>query len=702
MSEKRAMSDTITSDFLVEIGTEELPPKVLKELSESFMYRITIGLAEHSLSHGNVAPFATPRRLAVCVNGLADTTPSKEITAWGPPTKVAFDSDGNPSRAAEAFASKNGIALENLKDYIENDGKQDKLCYRATEAGRPTVSLLADIVESALAALPIPKRMRWGTQREEFVRPVHWIVMLFGDSVVDAEVMGLKAGNTSRGHRFHSSGEITINSPASYAEDLRKAYVITDFAERRQRIYEGVLDLAEKSGGKAVISDDLLDEVTALNEWPVPLAGKFEERVLAVPAEALISSMKEHQKYFHVVNSDGKLMPLFITVANIESRDSAQVINGNERVIRPRLADAAFFYETDLKTSLENHREALKKIVFQAKLGSIYDKTERIASLAEMLAPMTGADPQLAVRAAKLSKSDLVSEMVGEFDDLQGVMGRYYALNDDENAEVAEAMLEQYMPAFSGDRVPSTAVGATVALADRLDTLAGIFSIGQQPSGSRDPFALRRASLGILRIIIERNINIDLASVLIKTLQLHGQAEQSDEICEQVLTYVFDRFTSWYKDEGIAPEVYASVAALKLSNPTDIHARVNAVNQFSQLPEAISLSAANKRVANILAKNNQALYPKVDTSLLQSDTESFLYKALQSTSETVIPLLEQRDYTNALKKMATLRGSVDQYFDHVMVMVEEENIRTNRLTLLKQLRNLFLQIADISHLVPSK
>ncbi len=421
---------TMSADFLVEIGTEELPPKALLRLSNAFRDEILSQLKAEQLSFGEVTSFASPRRLAITISSLEEQTPAKEVIAWGPPIKVAFDDDDKPTRAAEAFASKNGIAVNDLKNNVDNDGKQDKLCFRATEAGRNTADLIGPIVETALNALPVPKRMRWGTNREEFVRPIHWILMLLGSSAINAKVMGITSGNTSRGHRFHSTGEIAISSPADYQETLRNAYVIVDFAERRELIRDGVTKAAAKAGGLAVINDDLLNEVTALNEWPVPLLGQFEDRFLAVPSEALISSMAEHQKYFHVVDKNDQLLPMFITVANIESTDPAQVINGNERVIRPRLSDAAFFYETDLKTSLEARRESLKNIVFQAKLGSIFDKTERVAKLAAALSSATGADPVLASRAAELSKSDLVSEMVGEFDDLQGIMGRYYAIND--------------------------------------------------------------------------------------------------------------------------------------------------------------------------------------------------------------------------------------------------------------------------------
>lgn len=695
----------MSADFLVEIGTEELPPKALLSLSEAFRDEILAQLSERELTFGEVTSYAAPRRLALCIKALDEQTPTQEIIAWGPPVNVAFK-DGQPTRAAEAFASKNGIAIDELSSKVENNGKQDKLCHRATQAGEATESLLGTIVEKALAALPIPKRMRWGARREEFVRPVHWVLMLLGDRVVPAKVLGLDAGQQTRGHRFHAPAAITIESPSSYAEQLRSAYVIADFSERRELIRKGVTIAAKEAGGNAVIDDSLLDEVTALNEWPVPLVGRFEERFLQVPPEALISSMKEHQKYFHAVDAEDNLLPLFITVANIESRDPAQVVDGNERVIRPRLSDAAFFYDTDRKTSLESRRDALKSIVFQAQLGTLYDKTERVARLAESLAASTGADPKLAARAAQLCKSDLVSEMVGEFDDLQGIMGRYYAINDGEHAEVAEALLEQYLPRFAGDQLPQTATGATVAIADRLDTLVGIFGIGQPPTGSRDPFALRRASLGVLRILVEKKLDLDLRTALTLAASAHDLPSiktGSDEVVEQVLTYMVDRFRAWYEDESIPVEVFLSVAARQLSNPLDIHLRVQAVNAFNQLPEAQALAAANKRVSNILTKLDTAFNnTAIDNTLLNDPAEQVLAKTLVELSNQVKPLLKTRDYTDALKKLASLREPVDRFFDDVMVMVDDVAVRNNRLVLLQQLRELFLEVADISLLVPAK
>jgi glycyl-tRNA synthetase beta chain len=693
----------MSADFLVEIGTEELPPKVLRELCDSFSKGITSRLSAEKLQFGEVTTYGAPRRLAVVIKDLESQTPDQNVVNWGPPAKVAFDSDGNPTRAAEAFAKKNSVELDALSGLIENDGQQDKLCVRHTAGGNPTEDLLGDIIGQSLAGLPIPKPMRWGKSRQEFVRPVQWAVVLFNNKTVHTHILGIESSNVSRGHRFHSQGDILIESPASYKDSLYKAFVIVDFDERRELIRQGVIAAAKSAEGTAVIDEDLLDEVSALNEWPVPLMGRFEEHFLEVPAEALVSSMAQHQKYFHVVDSDNRLKPLFITVANIASLDPQQVISGNERVIRPRLADAAFFYKTDLKSTLETRRETLKSVVFQSKLGSIYDKTERVSGLAKILAEYTGASPEHAARAGELCKSDLVSEMVGEFDDLQGVMGRYYALNDGEHPAVAEALMEQYLPRFAGDTIPTTETGAALALADRLDTLVGIFSIGQQPSGSRDPFALRRASLGILRIIIERNIDLDLKLAITAAAQQLKITEHSEELGLQVLTYALDRFKSWYRDEGIDAEVFASVAALELSNPLDIDARVKAVDQFSRLPEAVALASANKRVFNILAKQAAETIPSsVDSTLLTDTAEQALADSITQLSGAIAPLLAQRDYAGVLKKLALLRDPVDQFFDDVMVMVDDPALRANRLALLHSLRSLFLNVADISQLVVTK
>ena len=691
-------------DLLFELGTEELPPKALMSLSAALADGMKKGLRENKLGFDEVQSFAAPRRLAVIIKDIDIRTPDNEVVSWGPPVKVAFDTDGDATKAAQAFARKNGLELTDLSNKVESDGKQDKLCVRRFESGKATTSLLGEIISQALSSLPIPKRMKWGISKEEFVRPVQWGVLLFNGKTLHETVLGITTSNISQGHRFHGCGDIVIRSPESYEQQLHEGFVLASFEKRRSLIEHGVKALAKDGDGIAVIDQSLLDEVTALNEWPVPLMGYFDKAFLTVPSEALISSMKEHQKYFHLVDDQDNLMPAFITVANIMSKNPQEVIQGNERVIRPRLADAAFFYENDACVSLFDRREQLKKVVFQEKLGSVYAKTERVALLAKELAICAGADPQMAYRAGQLSKSDLVTDMVGEFADLQGVMGRYYALNDGEDPQVAEALLEQYLPRFSGDVVPRTAVGATVALADKLDTLVGIFSIGQQPSGSRDPFALRRASLGILRIIIDSKLDLDLGSAIeASAVQFKLEGEALQIICKQVLAYILNRFKSWYKEEGFAAEIYLSVVPLNLGNPLDIDGRVNAVASFSLLPEADDLAAANKRVSNIISKQLGGRSPvPLNVDLLIEPAEKTLAESISRLESLSGPLLDNRDYSTVLKHLATLRDPIDAFFNDVMVMVDDQPLRDNRLSLLSKLRNLFINVADISQMASSK
>ncbi len=690
----------MSADFLVELGTEELPPKNLKNLMNAFVDSIQADLTALELSFSAVKAYAAPRRLAVLVEGLASETPAKQLVVWGPPAAIAFK-DGEPTKAALAFAEKNGIAAAELK--AESDGKVEKLVARISQEGKKTVEQLEKVVSDALAKLPIAKRMKWGAKREEFVRPVHWLVMLYGSDVVPATILGLHAGRSSRGHRFHYNNTIELAQASDYASVLKNTgFVVTDFAERSAIIQQQVEAEANKVGGVAVIDPDLLDEVTALVEWPVALTGKFEERFLAVPAEALIASMKEHQKYFHVVDASGKLKNYFITVANIKSSDAAQIIAGNERVIRPRLSDAAFFFETDKKTSLEQFRERLKTIVFQAQLGTIFEKTERVAKLAQFIADKLGADEQLALRAGELCKSDLVTDMVGEFDDMQGIAGYYYAQNDGENAEVAAAMNEQYMPRFAGDQLPATTTGTIIALADRLDTISGIFGIGQQPTGSKDPFALRRASIAVLRLLVEKNLPLDLRELLSFAKAQHNALTVGDELVDQVTGYMLDRFRAMFEDAQIPAEVFQAVNAKQLSQPLDINQRVLAVNEFSKLAQAQALAAANKRVSNILAKQNAELGSQVNAALLQEDAEKNLAQAVSAKAAVVAPLFQAREYTKALATLADLQPTVDAFFDSVMVMCDDQALQQNRLALLQQLRGLFLEVADISYLVPAK
>ena len=688
--------------FLVEIGTEELPPKALRKLSDAFRDSILASLQAQGLQLGKVKSYAAPRRLALSIEQLPAQTPATKAELWGPPAKIAFDKDGNPSKAGLAFAEKNNVSLDAVS--VKNDGKADKLFLQIDQGGEAVTHLLGGIVNRALAELPIPKRMRWGAKRDEFVRPVHWLVMLYGRDVIDAQVMGLTAGRSSRGHRFHYNQTLDIAHADDYAERLKsQAYVLADFDERKALIVEQVNAAASYIGGTAQMEPALLDEVTALVEWPVALAGRFEQRFLEVPSEALISSMGEHQKYFHVFDANQALMPFFITVSNIESKDPQQVISGNERVIRPRLSDAAFFFETDKKTSLEALRERLKSIVFQAQLGSIFDKTERVAGLAQAIAKQLNANIDFAKRAGQLCKSDLVTNMVGEFDTMQGIAGYYYAINDGENIEVAKALKEQYLPRFAGDVLPETMTGTIVALADRLDTLTGIFGIGQLPTGSKDPFALRRASLGALRLLVEKQLPLDLNLLLRAAVAQHQNLKTSpEELVASVQSYMLERFVAWYDDENFAPEIFMAVSAKQLSVPLDIDNRVRAVKQFGDLPAAQALASANKRVANILAKLDAEPSEHVNVDLLIEPAEKLLAEQIAAKQQVTEPLFANSQFTQALTSLADLQPAVDGFFDQVMVMAEDESVRNNRLALLMQLRNLFLQVADISLLVPAK
>ena len=692
-------------DFLVELGTEELPPKALKKLSDAFTQGIVDGLTGAQLSFDSYESFAAPRRLALLVKGLDSAQPDQKLERRGPAVKAAYDAEGKPTRAAEGFARSNGVTVDQLQTLETPKGAW--LVFRAVQEGSSTTGLLPSIVSKSLADLPIPKRMRWGASRIEFVRPVHWLVMLMGNKVVDCEILGLKSGNQTRGHRFHANKELTISKPADYSNLLlEQGKVVATFADRRDIICKQVTDIAVNLNGQAVIDEGLLDEVTALNEWPAALSGRFDDEFLQVPAEALISSMKGHQKYFHVVNGEGKLMPHFITVSNIESIQPEHVISGNERVIRPRLADAKFFFDTDKKTTLEARRENLHPVIFQAQLGSVFNKTERIARLAAHIADKEGGHADLAARAGELCKSDLNSEMVLEFPELQGIMGQYYGTNDGEAEDVCIALNEQYMPRFAGDSLPSNLTGCAVAIADKVDTITGIFGINQPPSGNKDPFALRRATLGVLRIIVEKKLDLDLRELIdhsIESYRVQGvNLPAGEQLTDTILDFMLERFRAWYQDENIPAEVFLAVKALKPSRPFDFDQRVKAVHGFSQLPEAEALSAANKRVSNIMAKAGDLVIPDtVDSSLLTESAEQALASALSDKRDQVLPVLEQRQYAQAMGSLAPLKEAIDNFFDEVLVNAEDEQVRLNRYALLKQLRNLFLHVADISLLQKS-
>jgi glycyl-tRNA synthetase beta chain len=686
-------------DFLVEIGTEELPPLALPELERAFADGLRAGLKEAALSHGEVRTFATPRRLAVLVRDLASAQSAQSIRLKGPPVNAAYGKDGAPTPAALKFAEKCGVGVDALKRVTE--GKGEFLFFEGTKPGLATPALLPPIVQRSLDALPIPKRMRWGASDAEFVRPVHWLVMLFGGEVVPARILDTEAGRHTRGHRFMGKRTpLPLATPADYSKTLFDDFVMADFAARRERIRERVAEAGENLRGHALIDAELLDEVTALVEWPDAVAGNFEARFLELPREVLISTLQEHQRYFPVETRDGKLLAHFVTVSNIRSLDSAKVQSGNERVVRPRLSDAAFFWSQDRKQPLAERLGALDAVTFQAKLGSIGDKVRRVATLAGEIALLIDSDKLRAVRAAELAKCDLLTSMVGEFPELQGIMGRYYATADGEPAEVAAAIDEHYMPRGAGGALPATGSGTAVALADKLDTLAGIFAIGQKPSGTKDPFGLRRAAIGALRILVEKKIDLDLRALVTRAAAL--QPVQNAATAGELWDYLVERLRAYFIDGAqagnvaITTEMFDAVRASEPVSPLDFGARLHALGRFLALPEAASLTAANKRISNILKKAEPGTAGSVDTSVLRENAETALHEALAAVVADTDRALAKRDYATALARLATLRPAVDGFFDTVMVNAEDQNLRRNRLALLAALRRQFTRIADLS------
>lgn len=683
-----------TADFLVEIGTEELPPKALRELESAFAASVAQSLATAGLAHESLESFATPRRLAVLVRALAVRQPEQEIKRRGPPVSAAFDKTGAPTRAATAFAEGCGSTVEQLTRVRE--GKGEFLFFSGRKPGVATRSLLAGFVQTALDALPIPKRMRWGAGDATFVRPVHWVVMLLGDDIVEATPLDTPAGRSTRGHRFHAPDPIELASPADYERLLReRGRVVASFAARREMIRAGVVSTARAAGGEAVLGDALLDEVTALVEWPVPLAGRFDASFLTLPREVLIATLQEHQRYFAVQDETGSLLPVFITVANIESRDPAQVRAGNERVVRPRLADASFFYGQDRRKPLADRLPALSAVTYQAKLGSIGARTQRIVALAERIAADIGANVSDVKRCALLAKCDLLTAMVGEFPELQGVMGSYYAAADGEPADVAAGIREHYLPRGAGDALPGSATGTIVAIADKLDALAGIFAIGQKPTGTKDPFGLRRAAIGLLRILIEKRIDLDLRGLIAQAGGLQPVA--SADAAAEIEAFVLERLRAFYLEKGATPEMFEAVLATSPPSPLDFDERLGALREFLALPEAASLAAAHKRIANILKKTTVA-EAGVDTGALRAPEEQRLHAAVTGLTAEVRDAVASRDYARALRRLATLRPAVDAFFDGVMVMDPDDRLRRNRLALLAELRGLFNGIADLSRL----
>ena len=683
-----------TQNFLVEIGTEELPPKALKTLATSFADNVEAELNQAGLTFDKIEWFAAPRRLAVKVLNLATQQPSKEIEKRGPAVSAAFDAEGKPTKAAEGWARGCGITVDQAERIATDKGEW--LVHRAKIEGQPTKNLLNDIVANALAKLPIPKPMRWADKTVQFIRPVHTVTMLLGDELIEGEILGVASARTIRGHRFLGEKEFEIQHADQYPQLLReKGSVVADFNERKAEILAKSQAKATALGGVADIEESLLEEVTSLVEYPNVLAAKFEERFLAVPAEALVYTMKGDQKYFPIYDKDGKLLPHFIFVSNINPEDPTAIIEGNEKVVRPRLTDAEFFFKTDLKQKLVDRLPRLETVLFQQQLGTLKDKTDRIEQLAGEIAKQIGADEAKAKRAGLLSKCDLMTNMVFEFTDTQGVMGMHYARHDGEDEEVAVALNEQYMPRFAGDELPKSLVASAVALADKFDTLTGIFGIGQAPKGSADPFALRRAALGALRIIVEKNLPLDLDDLVKKSAALFGDKLTNQNVVADVVDFMLGRFRAWYQDEGIAVDVIQAVLARRPTRPADFDARVRAVSHFRTLDSAEALAAANKRVSNILAKADAAI-GEINLTACVEPAEKALAEAVLALRTEVQPLIAQGDYTSVLDKLANLRAPVDSFFDNVMVNAEDPALRQNRLAILNTLQGLFLQVADIS------
>lgn len=681
--------------LLFELGTEELPPKNLRRLSQALLANIEQGLAAEGIEFSGSKAYATPRRLAVLIENLPVGQPDKTVEKRGPAVQAAFDASGTPSKAAEAFAKSCGVTVDQL-GRLKTD-KGEWLAFNQHVPGQATADLIPGIIAQSIAALPIAKRMRWGSFSTEFVRPVHWAVLLFGSEVIKTEILGLTTGNTTYGHRFHAPGELQINEPGEYADTLlQHGKVVADFTTREQNIRAAAIQAADAVNGIAHIEDDLLEEIAALNEWPVPITGSFDPRFLALPAEVLITTMQTNQKYFPVKNADGGLLPHFITFSNIASSHPESIQHGNERVVTPRLSDAEFFWKQDRKQPLSAHAEGLANIVFQEKLGTLADKTQRLTQLAAHLAGLLNGDIELAKRAAALSKTDLLTEMVGEFGNLQGLMGRYYALADNEPAEVALALEEQYYPKQSGGPTPPSRTGQILALAEKIDTLAGIFSAGLIPTGDKDPYALRRAALGSLRILIENRLSLDIKALIGHALTLYSHNFDREATAALVTDFVFERLKGYCLDNGYSSDEFDAVMAVEPSDPLDFMQRLEAVKRFRQLPEAESLAAANKRIRNILKKPDIAIARQIDV-LVEAQENALLNAAIESAHD-IEPMLSRRDYQAVLSRLAQLRDVIDAFFDHVMVMTDDPGLRASRLSLLAFLSEQFLTCADISRL----
>ena len=694
------------STILFELGCEELPPKSLKPLRDALQASVTEQLNEAEIGFDSIKAFAAPRRLAIRIEGISDKQPDRSEQKRGPAIKAAFDSDGNPTRAAMGFAKGLGIDASEL--ITINTDKGDYVGYEQIIQGQATTELLPTIFQTALDNLPIAKRMRSGASRNEFVRPVQWAVLMQDSAVIDATIQGHQTGKQTRGHRFHSPDYHEITHANDYEQLLDDLKVVADFDKRQTLIKNQVKTLADEVNADPIVPQDLLDEVTALVDFPIALRANFEARFLQVPQEALISTMQADQKYFCLTDKAGKLQPYFIFITNIESKDPNQIIEGNEKVVRPRLSDAEFFFLQDQKQPLFALTESLKTRVFQDKLGTIWEKSERIAKLAAFIATLMqqqGRDINVdeTVRAAILSKADLASSLVGEYPELQGIAGTYYARLNDEPEAVAASLQEQYLPKFSGDVLPQTPIGICLALADRLDTLVGIFAIDQAPTGSKDPFSLRRSAIGILRILIEKQLPINLVALVEQAIKGYSTSEGSKiakmgDTFTQVMAFLNSRYRAMYTEQGISVDTIQAVQAINPHMPLDFDQRIRAVQTFSELPQAEELADSNKRVANILAKSEVSVADTVDEALLSEAAEQTLYQAVQQAQMAVKPLLETADYTQVLQTLVSLDAPLTQFFADVMVNSEDAALKNNRLALLKQVRALFLTVADISEL----
>lgn len=683
-----------TENLLIELGTEELPPKALKQLGQSFADNFQQALQGAELSFDSVNWFAAPRRLALHVTALAESQQDKVVEKRGPAVSAAFDEAGNPTKAAMGWAKGNGIEVDQAERMVTPKGEW--LLHKANVPGQPIATLLESLLTQALDKLPIPKPMRWGNHSTQFIRPVHTLTVLYGAEVLPVSVLGKASDRVVQGHRFHGDSRFDLDHADNYAQALKQQYVVADFRERTELIRNGLEAAASELELNADYDTALLEEISALVEWPVVLTASFDKAFLAVPKEALIYTMKDDQKYVPLLNADGSLANTFLFVTNIESRDPSMVISGNEKVIHPRLADAEFFFNADKKVSLESRLPSLAAVLFQKQLGTLEEKSQRIARLAEFVAGQIDANPEHASRAGLLSKTDLMTEMVMEFPEVQGVMGKYYAEHDGEPSNVALALYEQYLPRFAGDVLPSTPVSAAVSLADKLDTLVGIFGIGQLPKGDKDPFALRRAAIGVLRIISEQNLNLDLETLVAQAVEVYGDKLTNADTQQQVVDFVLGRFVSLLQDQGISIDVIQAVSARRPTRPADYTARIDAVAAFKQREEAEALAAANKRVANILTKQGITGEPAIDASLLQEAAEKTLYDALSQVKPDVDTAQQRQAYNEVLSALATLRDPIDAFFDNVMVMADDEAVKQNRLALLVMLRSMFLQTADIS------